>query len=288
MTIGEILIRAKEVLAYSGVPEPEADAEVLLAHVIGMNRLGMLLQKTRDISLPEEERLEKMIGERVTRKPVQYIIGEHEFWSLTFKVSQDVLIPRPETEILIEVALNTLGVSGKPHGSLKVLDLCTGTGILAVVLAKEFPGSLVYAVDVSERALAVARENAGRHGVSDRITFLEGDLFGPVLDKKEYFDVIVSNPPYVPRDILCDLMPEVRDFEPRLALDGGPEGLCILRRIVHVAGEYLKRDGWVFLEIGYGQGKEVPGEIQKSGRFHNLRVIPDYSGIERIIQAQRI
>ncbi|MEW5948552.1 MAG: peptide chain release factor N(5)-glutamine methyltransferase [Thermodesulfobacteriota bacterium] len=285
-TVGGVLKRAQQTLVAAGVPEPEADAQVLMAHAFGMDRLNLFLNMDRVLSSAEKKALTGLIRERTKRKPLQYILGEQEFWSLSFKVTPEVLIPRPETEILVEAVLNTVKKQGIPPDGLTMLDLCTGSGILAVVFAGELPGADIYAVDISKEALSVAMENARRHNVPDSITFLQGDLFAP-LDGLS-FDFIVSNPPYISGEMFPGLLPEVRDYEPRLALDGGPDGLDVIRKIIGRSAAHLKIGGRLFLEIGDGQDREVLKEFERRKAFGNVSIIRDYCGINRVVRAQRI
>ncbi|MDP3028682.1 MAG: peptide chain release factor N(5)-glutamine methyltransferase [Deltaproteobacteria bacterium] len=287
-TVRTALDYIQEALTAAGVPEPEADAQVLVAHVLGVDRLNLFLDMDRFLTSAEEETLAGLIRERTKRKPLQHILGEQEFWSLSFKVTSGVLIPRPETEILVEAVLSTVKKQGIPPDDLTILDLCTGSGILAVVLARELPGADIYAVDISKEALSVAMENARRHEVSDPITFLQGDLFAPLADQGVSFDLIVSNPPYIPGEMFPGLSPEVRDYEPRLALDGGPDGLDVIRKIIIQSVAHLKVGGRLFLEIGDGQGVEVLKEIERRKALGNVSIIRDYCGIDRVIRAQRI
>jgi len=287
-TVGGVLKRAQETLIAAGVPEPEADAQVLVAHVLGVERLNLFLNMDRVLSSAEKKTLAGLILERTKRKPLQHILGEQEFWSLSFKVTPEVLIPRPETEILVEAVLNTVKKQGIPPDGLTMLDLCTGSGILAVVLAGELPGADIYAVDISKGALSVARENARRHNVLDSITFLQGDLFAPLAGHEVSFDLIVSNPPYISGEMFPGLLPEVRDYEPRLALDGGPDGLDVIRKIIIQSARHLKIGGRLFLEIGDGQDREVLKEFERRKAFGNVSIIRDYCGINRVIRAQRI
>lgn len=287
-TVRTALDYIQETLIAAGVPEPEADAQVLVAHVFGVDRLNLFLDMDRFLTSAEEKTLTGLIRERTKRKPLQYILGEQEFWSLSFKVTPEVLIPRPETEILAETVLNTVKKQGIPPDGLTILDLCTGSGILAVVLARELPGADIYAVDISKEALSVARENARRHNVLDSITFLQGNLFAPLAGQGVSFDLIVSNPPYIPGEMFPGLSPEVRDYEPRLALDGGPDGLDVIRKIIIQSVAHLKVGGRLFLEIGDGQGVEVLEEFERHKTFGNLSIIGDYCGIDRVIRAQRI
>lgn len=287
-TIGGVLKHTQETLAAAGVPEPEADAQVLVAYVLGVDRLNLFLDMDRFLTSTEEKTLAGLIRERTKREPIQYILGEQEFWSLSFRVTSGVLIPRPETEIMVEAVLNTVKKQGIPPDGLTILDLCTGSGILAVVLARELPGADIYAVDISKEALFVAMENARRHKVSDPITFLQGDLFAPLADQGVSFDLIVSNPPYIPREMFPGLLPEVRDYEPRLALDGGPDGLDVIRKIIIQSAAHLKVGGWFFLEIGDGQGVEVLKEFERRKAFGNVSIIRDYCGIDRVVCARRL
>ncbi len=288
LTAGETLARVQEILSRSGIPEPEADAQVLLAHVLGMDRLHMLLSRGRILSVAEQDRVDAYVRERRKRKPLQYILGEQEFWSLAFRVTPDVLIPRPETETLVETVLATARDGDGLRKNLTVLDLCTGSGILAVVLAKELPDARVYGVDVSPAALHIARENAERHRVSDAITFLQGDLFSPLPDEKVRFDIIVSNPPYVCTDEIAGLSPEVRDYEPGIALDGGRGGVDVICRIVRQSAAHLREGGWLFCEMGDGQSTRVREEIDETGVFDNTCVIRDYCGIDRVVKGQKV
>lgn len=238
-TIGSVLKHTRETLAAAGVPEPEADAQVLVAYVLEVDRLNLFLDMDRFLTSAEEETLAALILERTKRKPLQYILGEQEFWSLSFRITPEALIPRPETEILVEAVLDTVKRQGTPPNDLTILDLCTGSGVLAVVLARELPGADIYAVDISREALSVAMENARRHKVLDHITFLQGDLFAPLADQGVSFDLMVSNPPYISGEMFPGLLPEVRDYEPRLALDGGPDGLDVIRKIIDQSVTYL-------------------------------------------------
>ena len=203
----------------------------------------------------------RLIERRAQREPLQYITGRQEFWGLDFMVTPDVLIPRPETELIVETALAACQDRSRP---LTIIDLCTGSGCIAISLAKELPAARIFATDTSAKALAVARENARRHGVSDRIRFLEGDLFGPLeeLDLQGQVDIIVSNPPYVPSGDRPALQPEVRDYEPELALFAGPEGTEIHRRIIGTAPRFLKKNGRPHHGDGAGPGGDAQTDDQ--------------------------
>jgi release factor glutamine methyltransferase len=231
---------------------------------------------------------------RAIGEPVAYIAGKREFWSLDFAVSPEVLIPRPETELLVESALSCLnrapgqtGVADAAGWHLHALDLGTGSGAIAVSLVKERGDLAVWATDVSGPALDIARLNARRHAVEPRIRFAQGDLFEPVADKKDFFDVIVSNPPYVPSAELAHLAPDVRDWEPRMALDGGAAGLDFYRRIIAEAPLYLSPEGSLLVEIGPDLAVRVRELLAASGQYEECAVHPDYSGRPRVVSARK-
>jgi release factor glutamine methyltransferase len=211
---------------------------------------------------------------------VSYIIGRREFWSLDFIVTPAVLTPRPETELLVETAVEVVAAKSPP----RILDLGTGSGAIAVALAKEIIGAEIVATDISREALEIARANARRHGVEDRISFLAGDLFAPVADIQGAFDLIVSNPPYIRRDDIAALPRDVRDFEPHIALDGGVDGLHFYRRIAGEAARYLSADGAIAMEIGAGMGEEV-ARLFTGAKFGSVRVEKDLAGLERVVSA---
>ncbi|HLA50387.1 MAG TPA: peptide chain release factor N(5)-glutamine methyltransferase, partial [Thermodesulfovibrionia bacterium] len=242
------------------------------------------------------------VERRIKREPSQYILGEQEFWGLPFKVTKDVLIPRPETEVLVEEAVKTVrsqesevrSQNTKIHyselrtpDSKLILDLCTGSGCIAISLAKEIPNSRVFAVDISEKALDVARENAERYDVADRITFLSGDLFEPLNGLNIKADIIVSNPPYISRKMLQELQPEVKDYEPQAALYGGEDGMDFYRKIIADAPAYLAKGGYLMLEMGYRQAGKIKNLIEQNNGFEDIDIKKDFAGIERIIKAQR-
>jgi release factor glutamine methyltransferase len=242
----------------------------------------------RDESLDEAQRtlFEDAVNRRARREPLQYITGKQEFWGLDFSVTPDVLIPRPETELVVEAALKIIQTAGR---QVTIVDLCVGSGCIAVSLAMETGAAHIFAADKSDRALAVARENARKHGVSDRIRFLEGDLFRPLaeLDLQGMVDLIVSNPPYVRSGDLAALQPEVRDFEPALALIAGPEGTEIQQRIIVTAPEFLKIHGALIMEMGQGQSDSLMRMVKDAGQYEMPEIVKDLAGIERVIVARR-
>lgn len=282
MTISEILRWAEGYLTQRKVPSPYVDAEYILAHVLGCQRKDLLIHPDRVLKDDEVAQFNACMERRGRREPLQYITGEVEFRGLLFKVNNNVLIPRPETELLVDEVVKSVSRKGAT-----VLDLCTGSGCIAVCIAKELMDSRVYAADISEGALAVAKENATRHGAGEEITFHSGDLFGAVssMDLKGKFDIIVSNPPYVSEDEMKDLQPEIKDYEPASALYGGKDGLDFYRRIIHESPDYLATGGYVIMEIGYGQAGRIKKLIASEKKFLNIEITKDMAGIERVIRA---
>ncbi len=279
--IRTLLHRSTRELAASGSPSPRLDAEVLLLNLLKTDRVQLYMYPDR--KLPEEEcaRLTLWVERRRRGEPVAYITGWKEFWSLRFEVNRDVLIPRPETECLVEEVLKRCGRKADP---LHIIDIGTGSGAIGVVLAKELTLARVTATDISRGALAVARRNAESHGVAGQMEFLEGDLFASAVGE---FDIIVSNPPYIPDDIY-PLLPEgIRAFEPREALIAGPDGLAFHRTIIGEAAGRLKPGGLIFLEIGEGQKGLVETLFQQEGLYDSIRFRADYGGMDRVAAARK-
>jgi len=253
------------------------DAELLLSATLKMDRVTLYVNFERPLNADELSCYRKKVQRRASREPIQYILAETEFWSLPFNVNPAVLIPRADTEVLVEEALKRM------HGCCSVLDIGTGSGAIAIALAHEMPETQVTAIDCSEAALDVARGNARRNGVEGRIACLAGDLKnlppGP-------FDVIVSNPPYIPSRDWEQLMPEVRDHEPRLALDGGDDGLEAYRRIAAQAVRFLSPDGWLLVEVGIGQATVVSALFRAAG-LTDVQQRDDYAGIPRVVMGRK-
>jgi release factor glutamine methyltransferase len=259
------------------------DAEVLLAFALGTTRIGLVMEGKKPLAPEELERFRELVKRRRTHEPVAYLRGEREFYGRTFKVDRRVLVPRPDTETLVEVALLR---SRRVSMSMRALDLCTGSGCVAVSLARERPTSSVVATDVSDDALAVARDNALRLGAYN-VTFVQGDLFTACAGLRaskasSAFDVVVANPPYIPEGEIPGLMKDVRDFEPKLALDGGGDGLDLVRRIVAEAPHYLAPEGILALEVGAGQAPAVAALFEAAG-FSAVERAKDYGRIERVV-----
>lgn len=284
--LGEILQQAVSQLESAGIKESRIDAELLLGFALGKTRTGLYLAARDTITKEQAVLFEDLLSRRSAREPVAYILGEREFWSLSFYVSPAVLIPRPETEFLIEVALARKNPDVRQK---QCLDLCCGSGVIAVVLAKEL-GRDVVALDISTAALEVARINSLRHGVSDRVALVRGDL-GCCFSVDEPFSLIVSNPPYIRRgDIDVLLEPEVSRHEPHLALDGGVTGLEYLVRIKEMLPNLLFRRGDAFIEIGDQQGAQVT-ELFLEGdhgcAYEFIDIIRDYTGRDRVVHVRR-
>lgn len=286
-SVGPALASARERLSRAGIDSASLDAEVLLCHVTAMRREELLSASKSTLTGAQAARFEQVLRRRLEREPVAYITGNREFWSLDFHVTNAVLIPRPETERLVEIAVEL--VSGlNDSGPPRVLDIGTGSGAIAVALAKELPFAELWATDLSTAALAVARGNAGRNGVADRVRFLCGDLLEAVAVRGEKFALIVSNPPYIRSSEIAGLEPEVGGWEPRAALDGGADGLDFYRRLAADAWSYLAPKGAVVVEIGADRGAAVAKIFDDIGRYAKARIFSDYAGQERVMAAQRL
>lgn len=252
------------------------DAELLLLHVLGRNRAWLIAHPEAEITPEQLIHYENLLGRRSRNEPIQYLIERQEFFGFNLRVTPDVLIPRPETEHLVEAALARVSADA----SANILDVGTGSGAIAITLAAHRPNAAVTAVDLSSAALAVARENAAAHHLEDRIRFLESDLLGAVRD--EQFDVIVSNPPYVAQHE--PLEPQVARFEPRSALFAGESGLEVYRRLIPQAEKALVSGGWLLMEAGFGQ---QPALAQLLAGWRNVSFLPDLQGIPRVAIAQK-
>lgn len=271
-TVLKVLDWTKSYLGGKGIENSRLEAEWMLCRVVGLDRMGLYLNFDRPLTPTELADYRGMVLRRSRREPLQYILGDQEFRGLDFEVAPAVLIPRHDTEVLVEEALKR----AKPDAL--ILDIGTGSGCIAISLAKELPQAEVHAVDLSAEALEVARRNAERHGV--QVQFHQGSLFEPVAGKR--FDLAVSNPPYIPAADIEALQPEVRDFEPRSALDGGPDGLDFYRRIVEQAPGYLTVEGYVIVEVGIGQAHSVAELLPRYG-FGGIFTTEDPGGIERVV-----
>lgn len=284
------LDQAAGALSRAGIESARLDAEVLLAHVLGATRERLYLDYDAPLAADRQDRFLSLIARRCRGEPVAYLTGRREFWSLDFLVTPAVLVPRPETELLVETAVGLIGEAPTLELGFKILELGTGSGAIAVSLAKEKPAPEIWATDISPAALEVARTNASRHGVAHKIHFCAGDLFEAVAyltGRWGFFQMIVSNPPYVRSEEFDRLPRDVRDFEPRIALDGGPDGLDFYRRIVRAGRLYLASSGLVLFEIGEDMADEVVRLFTDAGCFTPARVYRDYSGRDRVVSARK-
>lgn len=260
-----------------GIPNPRLDAELLLSRALRCQRIDLYTRHERKIPEKELKKFRELVERRAQREPLQYILGETEFWGLKIKLTPAVLIPRPETEVLVEEILKL-----KPK---EILEIGTGSGCIGIAIAKNLPGSRIMATDISPEALELARENAHAHGVGDRIEFVLADIapWKRFEATGTLFDLIVANPPYIPTGEFPNLQPEVRDFEPRRALDGGPDGLAFIRQILHEAPPFLKPSGLLLLEIGDHQGALIKTETGHHAGLSLEGIRKDLNGTERIL-----
>ena len=274
MNYRECFEKGKRALAEAGIEEADLEARLLLEHVCETSRNDLLAHGDREL-LPEQETgYLTLLEKRVQRIPLQYLTGVQDFMGLEFDVNEHVLIPRQDTEILVEEALREL------RDGMDILDMCTGSGCILISLLRYSNDCTGLGVDISGEALAVAEENARKLLAPDQqVRFLKSDLFEGV---DGMYDMIVSNPPYIPGDIIPGLMPEVREHEPLSALDGGEDGLYFYHRITEECGKYLKPGGMLFYEIGYDQGAAVSEILSREG-FGEVRVIKDYAGLDRVV-----
>ncbi len=283
--ISAALLEGARRLLSGAVDSGRLDAELLLGHVLNMTRAHLVVAANQPLSRQQCEQYEMVLSRRLRREPVAYITGLQEFWSLDFCVTPDVLIPRPETERLVEIALK-LAVDLRAAEPLRILDLGTGSGAIAIALASELPGAEIWASDFSESALSVAQINAQRNGVAERIQFHHGDLFTAIRDAEKPFHLIVSNPPYIRRGEIAQLEPAVSRWEPRAALDGGVDGLDYYRRIAAETFDYLLANGATVVEIGADMGSSVAALFANTGLV-NAKIYQDYGGKDRVVVARK-
>ena len=269
-----LLADGAKMLTQAGIDEAELDARYILEYITGLNSAQYFIHSEDIIEKNKAEEFFRLIERRSKRIPLSYVIGTRDFFGLTFKVDENVLIPEQETELLVEEVI-------KHSEGKSVLDMCTGSGCIAISIALFGKPSKVAASDISEKALEVARENA-KSLKAGEISFIQGDMFENVTDK---FDIIVSNPPYIETGEIDELMPEVRDYIPRLALDGDIDGLKFYRIISKEAVKKLNKNGRIFYEIGYNQSRAVASILFENG-FTDITVIKDYSGLDRIVMAK--
>jgi release factor glutamine methyltransferase len=279
-----LLERGASELREAGVPEARFEAELLLRHALGCTREALFARLHEPAAAEAVGHYFQLLERRRGRVPIQHILGTQEFYGLSFRVTPSVLIPRPETEGVVEEALNEL--SRRARSAPRIADVGCGSGCIAIALARELPEAAILAIDASPAALAVARENAAAHGVDGRITFLHGDLLDPLVEREEKLDLVVSNPPYVVDSEILELAPEVKEHEPRMALAGGPDGLAAITRLLEGVGAVLESGGAVVMEIGKGQDPQVAERVVSAG-LDLLRIVPDLAGIPRVVVARK-
>lgn len=275
-TIETLLKWTRQYFGEKGVENPRLDAEVLLSHILEKDRLYLYVHFDQPLEEKELVAFRSAVKKRAARLPVAYIIGNKEFMGLDFKVTPAVLIPRPDTEILVETALNRLKTMESPQ----ILDIGTGSGAICISMLVKQQSAKGIAIDISPEALSVAKTNAERHQVDERLTFCLGDLFAPVQD--QVFNAILSNPPYIPEADIAGLTPEVRQ-EPSQALVGGKDGLDFYRRIIREGRNYLAAGGFIAMEVGIGQSQQVAAMAEETGFYKVSEIVKDYGGIERVV-----
>ena len=288
-TIGQASKNISKLFKNKGIKNSERETEILLSYSLEMSRSEIYLNFDRVLKDIEKKQLEKKIHKRIDKIPLQYITKHQEFMGMDFLVKKGVLIPRPETEILVEEVIKKLK-NYKYSNDLRVVDLGTGTGVIAISIAKFIDNITIYATDISKKSLQTALKNTRKHDCEDKISFLQGDLFESFIGRieKGSLDGIVSNPPYIDSYDFKLLPPEIKDNEPKLALYGGIDGLNYYRKIIRISPKFLKKNGFVALEVGAGQAKKVKELILEENNFkQNVEIVRDYSGIERVVIAYR-
>jgi release factor glutamine methyltransferase len=274
----EVLQKSAALFKEKGIDAPRLDAELIVGHVLALDRVALYLQHDRPLAEAEVDRIRELVRRRARREPMAYVLGHREFWSMDLLVRPGVLVPRPDTETLVEAALELV-----PEGErFFVADVGTGSGAVALAIAKERPEARVFATDIADEALRVAKENATRLGLAERIAFLKGPLLDPIPSDRT-IDLVLSNPPYIPSADIADLMADVRDYEPRLALDGGPDGLDVIRGLIAASARARRA---IAIEVGAGQAERVSQLLRDTG-FTDVRTRKDLSGIDRVVIATR-
>jgi release factor glutamine methyltransferase len=285
-TLGEVIAEARRMLEQAGIDSAKQEAFWILEHVLRIPAHHVVADRDRLLSHTELLAAKGLVERRVGREPLQYILGTQEFCGLEFHVNPTVLIPRPETELLVEYVAQRISVERQAT----IVDACTGSGCIAVAIARLRPRAQVIATDLSPSSLNVARLNATRHAVCQRIAWLEGDLLGPLADRglKGRIDVIVSNPPYISEADWATLQPEVRLFEPRGALVAGPQGTELQERLLQEAGQYLSPGGALIMEIGTGQARAMRRFVDQIPGYRFYRLVYDAAGLERVVIVERV
>lgn len=290
-TISSLLEKGIELLGEGDYFNPLLDAQILLMHLLDVNKIYLYSHNDEIVEEKVVEKFLELIKLRKKRYPLQYIIGKQEFMGLDFKVKQGVLVPRPDTEILVEKIIDIVK-SGyfKNKEKINIVDIGTGSGAITLSLAHFLENAFVYSVDISNIALSVAKENAKLHDLENQVKFLNGSLFEPLNDEnlEGKVDILVSNPPYIPTKIIEELQTEVSTYEPKLALDGGEDGLDFYRDIIKESNNFMSKTSIIAFEIGHDQASALKNLLEKNGNFENITVLTDLSGLDRVIIGQRI
>ena len=281
-TIGRLLDWTTKYLEDKGAASPRLEAQLLLAYALKCSRTALYTRFEEQPAEPDRTAFRELVQRRVKGSPVAHLVGRKEFFSLEFEVGPAVLVPRADSEWLVTECLTL----AKPMSAPRILDVGTGSGCLAIALAQQHKTAVVTAIDISPDALAVARRNAARHKLEDRVRFLEGDLFGPI-PTGERFDFILSNPPYIPTGVIPTLAAEVRDHEPRIALDGGSDGFAVIDRLLLESPTYLEPGGHLLIEIGYDQEVSGRERFERAGGWELGKTIHDGEGRPRVLRARR-
>ncbi len=286
-TIQKLLNWVTEYLTSKGVDSPRLSAELLLSHALGLKRIELYTQFNKPVAGQQLDRLHDLVERAGQYEPVAYLTGKTEFYSLELSVTSDCMIPRPETELLVQRAIEFLRTR---RGVQFVCDLCTGCGCIAVAIAKNFPDSRIIATDISTAALRVAAQNVEKYQLKDGIKLLKGDLFEPIMPHLDVdkFDLIVCNPPYVSADEYEKLDKNVKDYEPKVALFAGDDGLDVYRRVIEKADHFLKPDAGLMLEIGFAQGPAVKDMLEQTGAFAEIKIERDLHNNDRIVTAKKV
>lgn len=289
-TIIKLLKWATSYFNTHDIERPRAEAEILLSHALKLQRIDLYLRYDQPLYDEDLKRFKELVKRRIKREPVAYIVGVKEFWSMDFAVTKDVLIPRPETEFLVEAALDLLPVGSTSDSVLmpkRILELGTGSGAVILALASMRSGHRFFATDRMWAAARTARENAVRHGLENNVALICADWFAPFVPKQCAFDMILSNPPYVPSRLIGGLQPEISGYEPVSALDGGEDGLSCLNHIIDHAHPYLRAKGALLLEIGEDQKNDVEQIADGCGTYEHIVCIKDYNGYDRVVQMRK-
>lgn len=285
-TIKKLLDWAIPYFESRGIDSPRTTSEILLAYTLKIKRIDLYLQYEKPLTDSELSTYKGLIKRRLNREPLAYIIGEKGFWSLTLNVSKGILIPRPDTECLVEAALDAVSKKNNAPPQ-KILELGVGSGAITLAIAKDKPDNIYYASDLSMNALKTAKLNQAANFIDAKINYVQGNWFGPFSKDLQPFNIVISNPPYIPSNDIPTLQKEICDFEPVLALDGGVHGLDCIELIIDQAVDYLLHGGYLLLEIGYDQKDRVEKIIEKSGLYDDIKFITDLGGNHRVVTMRK-